>query len=368
MEAEAPIRVCRRGVELGWVGPAEEQEDDNHACLSQHWAAARPIYLAGFITPAELAGHGHHIAQALALMEAVLAEEDLEALLHAPPYQARLQPRFHLLPAGIDAGDEQEIMRLDFDVYEGGRLVADDLWVKLSWLSFHLDDASLRFRFSFGIEGYENVAADWRKQGLAADLTEAIFPESALISENSFLRGLLEAILPIEQGIDYVERIIYFNAPNGGAQFHQDVERGHLGVVFAQLHGRSIWLALPKQELVRQVMAFLQEDRQAAQQLAIKPSSWRRLQKVASDAARLSASFDAGDNEALEAVLNRSPEFFARLVRQGHACLLEPGDIILLPQRDHEHCAWHSVFCGDDFPGHALSFAIRGRPESEASS
>ena len=345
------VRVRRRGVELGWVVPRTRDVTD-HTCLARHWAAARPIYLADFVT-AEVAEHGEHIAQALALMEAVLAEADLEDVLHAPPYDARLAPDFRLLPAGIDTGDAQEILRLDFDAYAGERLLAEDLWVKLSWLSFHPDDTSLRFRFSFGIEGYENVAAHWDKQQLAARLTEAIFPESAIVSRNSFLRGLLTSILPVDD-VAYVERIVYFNAPNGGAQFHQDVERGHLGVVFAQLHGRSLWLALSRQQLLQELAAFLRTP-------AGHVAGYPRLRALVADAEGLAAALEAGD-EVVEEVLNRSPEFFAHLLRQGHGWLLEPGDIILLPQQSQEHCAWHSVFCADDFPGHALSFAIRERP------
>ncbi len=349
------IRVRRRGVELGWVVPRAQASSDS-TCLARYWAAARPIYLADFVTT-EVAEYSEHIAQGLRLMDAVLAGEDLEDILHGPPYAARLAPDFRLLPAGIDTGDEQEILRLDFDAYAGERLLAEDLWVKLSWLSFHPDDASLRFRFSFGIEGYENVAAHWHKQQLAARLTEAIFPESAIVSRNSFLRELLGSILPADD-VAYVERIVYFNAPNGGAQFHQDVERGHLGVVFAQLHGRSLWLALSRQQLLQELAAFLRTSLSGLQAGAAERA---RLQALAGDAAELAAALEAGD-DAVEAVLNRAPEFFAHLLRQGHGWLLEPGDLILLPQQNPEHCAWHSVFCADDFPGHALSFAIRERP------
>ena len=55
----------------------------------------------------------------------------------------------------------------------------------------------------------------------------------------------------------YVERIVYFNAPEGGAQFHHDVERGHLGVVFAQLSGRTAWLTLSTEQLLDAMQNFL---------------------------------------------------------------------------------------------------------------
>jgi len=57
--------------------------------------------------------------------------------------------------------------------------------------------------------------------------------------------------------------------------------------------------------------------------------------------------------------VDRLPAFTAFLVSGGYAHMLQPGDAILLPQRDLDRCVWHSVFCLGDEAGESLSFAVR---------
>jgi len=270
-----------------------------------------------------------------------------------------LAGRFELLGTSHNQGDQQEIVKLEFDAIEGGAAV-EDLWVKLSWLSYEEDDASLRFRFSFGMDHYEDVAADPVRQRYAAALTEALFPESALISANARLNGFLREILGGRDFV-YVERIVYFNASEGGAQFHHDVERGHLGVVFAQLDGRTAWLALSTEQLLDEVQGFLNRpDADALLRAGIRQGKARAgLIKVAGDRAALEELLNRPDSGPAEQLLNRTPAFSQQLVEGGHAFILRPGDVILLPQHDAVHCAWHAVYCLDECPGEALSFAIR---------
>jgi hypothetical protein len=351
--------LSQRGSRLGWIGERQRPDTPAPADVRDSWRAARPILLPGLAASA-IPAQRQHIAQAAALMQAVLDGIDCEELLSQAPYTARLAPRFELLGSSCDEGDPQEIVKIEFDVMEDGAVIAENLWVKLSWLSYSEDDASLRFRFSFGMENYEDVAADPERQAYAASLTEALFPESAVISANprltEFLRDLLQA-----QDFVYVERIVYFNAPEGGAQFHNDVERGHLGVVFVQLSGHTAWLALSTEQLLDELQGFLaQPNADAAMRDVIRDTKTRdSLIALARDRAALLDYMNTRDNDPLELLINRTPAFVRRLIERGHAHLLYPGDVILLPQHDTAHCAWHAVYCLDDEPGEALSFAVR---------
>lgn len=354
-----PVLLQRRGAALAWVTARQRPNAPAAAQLRAAWQASQPVWLPGFAI-AEVAAQAAHVGHSLALMEAVLDGESAADLFEQAPYATRLTPRFEMLAAFENEGDPQEIETLEFDAVENGEPVAENLWVKLSWLSFQDDDASLRFRFSFGLVGYEDVAADVQRQQAAADLTEALFPESAVISANPRLQALLSDALGVQR-FAYVERIIYFNAPQGGAQFHQDVERGHLGVVFAQLHGRTGWLTLPKETLMDEIQTFCADPvhHDALTNLLPDADAGNGLIALAANRSRLARVLDEADDDAMEALLNRCPAFTRQLIERGHCYLLEPGDFILLPQHDAARCAWHSVFCLDEFAGEALSFAVR---------
>ncbi|MEJ2552659.1 MAG: hypothetical protein P8164_05215 [Gammaproteobacteria bacterium] len=354
-----PCWLSQRDSRLGWIGEqCRPAWPDLHAARHA-WHAAQPVLLPGFVA-AELPAHRHHIAEAADLMAAVLDGTDCEQLLLEEPYAGRLAHRFELLSSLYDEGDQQEIVKLEFDAVRGDEIVAENLWVKLSWLSYAEQDASLRFRFSFGLENYEDVAADPERQLQAAALTEAIFPESAIISANSRLQHYLRELLEAKELV-YVERIVYFNAPEGGAQFHHDVERGHLGVVFAQISGHTAWLALSTEQLLDALQTFLALP-DAAQAMANGVKARRdrtALVALAGHRGALAECMNNRDHDALEQLINRTPDFARHLIERGHAYILHPGDIILLPQHDPAHCSWHAVYCLDDKPGEALSFAVR---------
>jgi len=233
------------------------------------------------------------------------------------------------------------------------------LWCKASWLSFHDEDASLRFRFSWGMEGYEDVAADPLKQAWAGKLCDALFPESAIITQNNVILDHLSSIL--DKKPSFVERIVYFNAPNGGAQMHHDVERGHAGVVFAQLSGATFWLAVAKPKLIDELISFVSDLEHQADIETVLPQKEDReaLAKLCENREDLSCYMEEADHELVEAIMDRSPTFVAQLINHGFAHQLEAGDVLLLPQRDLDNCVWHSVFTLGDTPGEALSFAVR---------
>ncbi len=354
--------LSQRDSGLGWIGEQGRPPLPTPANARRAWQAAQPIVLPGLVAAA-LPAQQRHIAEAATLMQAVLDGADCEALLLKEPYAGRLAPRFDLLTSSYDEGDPQEIVKIEFDVIADETIVAENLWVKLSWLSYEEQDASLRFRFSFGLENYEDVAADPERQAHAAALTEAIFPESAVISTNRELRAFLLDVLQTKD-LAYVERIVYFNAPEGGAQFHHDVERGHAGVVYAQLSGRTAWLALSTTQLLEALQRFLArpDADQALESSGADRSIREPLFRLAADRDALAELLSSRDNDAVEFLINRVPAFTRQLIDSGHGYILHPGDVILLPQHDAAHCSWHAVYCLDDVAGEGLSFAMRHAP------
>ncbi len=361
--AEEGFELGRRGYFVGRVAAGEALPMPDPEEVARRWAQAEAVVLPGFLR-AGLDRYRDDLARARRLMEAMAEGRELADLIEQPPYAGRLAPTFEPLAPMVDEGDDQEIETVEFDVVEQGELVAEGLWVKASWLSFDEADESLRFRFSFGLPGYEDVAADFTRQRYAAELTEALFPESALISGDRRLAELMERALGAER-IAYVERIVYFNAPHGGAQMHQDVERGHAGVVYAQLTGATAWLALPKATLMEEIERFMARPDADALLASDLPdcADRERLRHWCASRSLLARMLEERDNDPLEILINRVPAFFRQLVEAGHGFLLGPGDVMLLPQKSVEHCAWHSVYCLGDETGEALSFAVRSHPQ-----
>jgi len=241
----------RRTSQLGWVAENQRPKMPTQTETALRWRQDKATMLPGLL-PTE--GWQAEIKQSHQLMQAVLQSAEFSPSLDSPPYLKRLNDHFPLLASSFEEHDEQAIEKVYFDAEQNGEAVAEDLWCKASWLSFHDDDASLRFRFSFGMECLEDVAADPVRQHWAGQLCDTLFPESAAITQNSDLLLLLQEILGGHPA--FVERIVYFNAPGGGAQMHHDVERGHDGVVFAQLSGSTFWLALAKSDLIDELIHF----------------------------------------------------------------------------------------------------------------
>ncbi|WP_217994848.1 hypothetical protein [Methylogaea oryzae] len=285
-------------------------------------------------------------------MEQTLEGSDVAESFEGEPYARRLPPEFALTGTSYEEHDDQGIEKVYFDAWQNDELAADDLWCKASWLSFEDDDASLRFRFSFGMEGYEDVAADPERQMWAAKLTDAIFPESAAVTAHAGLNALLAHMLDCER-LAFAERIVYFNAPNGGAQMHHDVERGHDGVVFAQMSGSTFWLALSKPKLLDEIDAYL---------AAAPAEQWGDLRALAKDRQALACYLEERDHELAEQLLDRTPDFFRHLIERGYAYVLRPGDVLLMPQYSLDTCVWHSVICLGDEAGEGLSFALKRGP------
>jgi len=354
-DAENTDIILRRGINLGCVKLGKRRSQSDQA--RQLWEQNRPIFLPAMLAHA-LPQYVAEIARSKALYDAVINEAAVEDLLDSSPYVELLANRFQILSSRFDEADPQEIISVDFDVMDGDMVLMEDIWMRISWLSFHEEDASCRFRFSFGMENFDDVSEDPQRQLAAAELSQRIFPESAIVTEHASLRSILNDILKVSS-FHFVERIIYFNAKNGGAQFHHDAEKGHLGVVYAQVSGETFWLALSREQLMDEITLFMSDaDNVNALKADMNDDvAFQRFVRALKQ--NLSEVINDPANEEISVLLNESRRFFGQLVTRGYAYHLEAGDVILLPQATMDDCAWHSVFCVGDEAGEALSFAIK---------
>ncbi len=354
-------RLQRRNFDLGPVPTTSRPEFPDAAQIKQAWLNDESIVLPNLLADS-MQQYAEAISNAHALMENVLNKGEITPFIETSPYIERYQQNFAIVATSMEEHDEQGIEKIYFDAFKAGDeddVIAEELWCKGSWLSFIDDDASLRFRFSWGMEGFEDVAADPVKQHWAGELCTALFPESETITKNRFILECLNDILGKEAA--FVERIVYFNAPNGGAQMHHDVERGHAGVIFAQLSGSTFWLSLAKPKLMAELTKFVNDPTNAAAIKAVLPEQADRdeLQKLADNHEELSCYMDESDHELAEAIFDRCEAFVQHLIEKGYSHTLQAGDVLFLPQRDLDNCVWHSVFTLGSEPGEALSFAVR---------
>ncbi|MDQ6965148.1 MAG: hypothetical protein Q9M13_09545 [Mariprofundales bacterium] len=333
-----PLR--RRGRELGWI-TTTAASSKSYGEYRQQWQQLQAVLLPGIIRD-NLQSVESHTARSLQWMSAIVEGTPPSQLLDSTPDHATPPLQFDLTAISTEEHDQQAIEKLYFQGYSGSDEPLGEVWCKISWLSFHDSDASLRFRFSFGTEGVESVADNPPQQQLAAALCQQLFPEAVAITENPHLLSLLHTIVDIEP-ISFVERIIYFNAPNGGALFHHDVEPGHIGVIYAQMTGRSYWLALSKQQLIAEIRRFVNQ------------------QKIELTCTDLADELNRAEHPELEEIIDHNPHFIRQLVERGFGYTLHAGDAILLAQTSDEEAVWHSVFCLGDEPGEGMSFAMRQR-------
>jgi hypothetical protein len=252
------------------------------------------------------------------------------------------QRRFVAAGVSVDLGDEREIAKVHAELPRPGRAPLADLWAKVSRISRDPRDDSLRIRFSFGAERLDDWRSDPERAAGADALAEAVFPECRRITGDRPLAALLRRWTggPVRCS----ERIVFSNAPGGGAEFHHDAEEGQLGVAYAQLRGRTAWLALSKRGLAAELAARGVGGRRGAG----PRGALRRLDR---------------HDPALDRVLNRTPSFTRRLVEGGRLYVLEAGDVLLLPSHGPDDAAWHSVFALGRRPSLAHSYGLfRGGP------
>lgn len=350
--------LSRRGYQHGRINK-ETFSQNSHSKQQQRasWALGDPVLLRGEISDA-LRFYNSRIKESRRLVDRIMQGESLQTILDQQPYQSRLSTQFEPLGASSNPNNPQEIETLFFDSLEDTGYTAEDLWVKLSWLSFYENDDSLRFRFSFGEDFAEDVAADQERQRYAGKLSNSVFPESALITENSRIRSLLCDLIS-SRAVEFVERIVYFNAPSGGAYLHHDRERGHAGVVYAQVSGETFWIALPSHRLVSELRSFCDTcHRQDKWPSSLSTEFINEIQAVV-HSETLTAQLESFSNDTLIHLINETGAFTQYLINQGHGYTINSGDVLLLPQQSQQQCCWHSVFCLTETTGEGLSFAVR---------
>ncbi len=311
-------RLVRRGVEHGFLWRSSKMP--TVANVQSRWVRDEPVLLSAALDVESVRGG---IRNTLDFFRRVRRGGVLE-----PTLRHRLggQAGYELVGVSVDVGDEREIEKVHVD-----SRAAEDLFAKLSWVSNDETDSSLRVRFSFGSERLDDWYGDDQRAREADRLAAAVFPECAAFDGHRSLRRLLTRL--VGSGMRMSERIVYSNAPGGGAVFHHDAEMDQRGVVYGQLAGRTLWLALPKRALSDLVAKRGQSAGEALRQLD-QPSA------------------------ALRRRLNSDPRFTATLVEAGHAYVLTPGDVLLLPSRGVDDVAWHSVFALGNSPSLSHSYGL----------
>lgn len=255
----------------------------------------------------------------------------------------RAQDEFTYTGSTIEHDDPRDVETVFFASTTGPFAGAADLWARASWIANDESDRSMRIRHSSG----DGAADGWMKSSehtaLAVDaLAKAAFPECAAIDECLELHDILQLLLGRPYRLS--ERILYNNAPDGGAVFHHDAEPGQLGVCFTQLEGKTAWLTLGKRRLARLLV-----------RLSLAPDERRGLERLDHD----------GDPEIWQR-LNRDVAFAQLLSASGAVYVLSAGDSILLPSQAFDDCAWHSVVALGDRPSLAHSYGIFPRLHRDA--
>lgn len=321
--------LWRRNADLGQVVTVHRELPEPRTETAA-WRAGEPIYLPGILgnAPQRFA---KNITASLRMFDRL--REGGEFL---PEIEARLVDDQNLRYAGstVDQEDAREVERLFVDAEIDGETVAEDLWAKLAWITTDDLDQSLRIRFSNGLDQIEewmltsDLTASWVDQ-----FAQRAFPECQAVLLCQPLRTRLDRLIARPHRLS--ERIVYNNAPNGGAIFHHDAEPTQLGVVFSQLEGRTAWFAIGKRRLARLLVR----------------SGWRN-QRTAM------AALDAACDEEMLQLINRDAGFAALLAANGALFLLQAGDSILLPTAGFDDTAWHSVLAVGDTPSLAHSYGI----------
>lgn len=320
----------RRGADLGFAVEVDRTAPSRDQALAR-WRAGEAVFLPGVLGAAPQRVHTA-VTASLCMFDRLRRGGRLLDEL-----ERRLADDDDLRYAGstVDKVDAREIERVFVDAVPGGEVVAQDLWAMLAWIAHDDSDRSLRIRFSAGADRLE----DWMQ---ASDLTAGwvdqcatrAFPECQAILTCAPLRTTLDALLARPYRMS--ERILYNNAPDGGAVFHHDAEPGQLGVCFSQLEGHTAWLAIGKRRLAH---------------LLVRAGHAR-------DERLAMAALDQGDDRRLWRLLNRDAAFTADLAARSALFVLHAGDSILLPSHGIDDVAWHSVLALGERPSLAHSYGL----------
>lgn len=350
---------------------------DPLAVLGERFGEARPIVLHDALPDDVLVP-----APTAERREGLSAPGGLEEFLEARA--AHLEPEFRVLGSATDSGggpmDERDVAKVrvawrEPDASRPSRNV-DDLWVKSQRLSTYADDLSLRMRVSFGREVDDDASDDTFRHRLVARLAERLIPELRPLHADPELRGLVGEWIRARPL--FTQSIAYWNAPNGGALFHHDAfagdsERGsgQRGVLYAQVTGSTAWLALSQADLAERIVEFgeLLEDESLSHVDAVLErhlENYEALRALMANRSELERELSLPGCGRVGPIVNFGPEFTSLLADAGHSFVLDPGDVVILPNHGYGKTCMHSVFCASSEPAFSLSMAIRasGRPKS----
>jgi len=361
---EARIVLKRRGMVCGEVAvlardglvPPRPRRRRREVIQRERWGAASPIFLPGALTGAR----------------ASLASAGLDKLfdeLHTAGgiarflerRRGRLGPEFAALPLPAKVFDlERDIER----VLQPGHGDERELWLKTGRLSTFEGDRSLRLRISFGEEGDDDASSDEEAHRRVGQLAARLLPAARSLAGTPELSATLRALTG--RKLFMTQHIAYWNAPEGGARFHHDAfdeqpGSGQLGVVYAQLTGKTLWLALSIEDMhrrVREFIGWLEAGDMPWLREALAPG-WQAIVAAVKRREPCLSELAKPDCGVFGAFID-GREFTAHLADAGHAVLLEPGDVLVLPNHGLQRTAMHSVFCASTRPGYALSVALRG--------
>lgn len=370
--ADTTVELSRRGTWHGqWAELAPEKvgvdlgaELSDHAALHLRWTDARPIVLPGILDRA-IDHHASEIADGLDLYHQLAEDGGLRRWLkHRLP---ALGSEWRVRDRRADLSDPERDIEKVFLSRETAGQELRDLWWKSGRLSNFEADDSLRLRLSFGLERDDDASRDGLRQRAVTALAEALLPGATLVPNEASISRMLELFSGEE--LFLTQHIAYWNAPEGGALFHHDAfdepeEGGQRGVLYAQLAGRTAWLALSIEDLAQRVLEFIEllnegELDWVRDDLFPRTADLIGATDCARDPERLMRELALPGCGRFAGLVNRGPEFTDYLANAGHAVILEAGDVILLPNYGLARTAMHSVFCADDEPTYAISAALR---------
>ena len=353
-------RLVRRGVDHGdlWSFPAALDPRSRPVPPSRsrrRFAEARPIARPGLLAE-RLADWRNELHASARAHGRLLESRSLS------PLRSGRQTAFELCASDAALSDpERDLARATFRERGGGPAAAE-LWAKLTRLSTHPEDASLRIRLGFGREGVDDSRDDPASRRRVARLAKHLFPWRALLDRRALASIAACSGTILEPSLD----IVYWNRPNGGALFHHDAfaDTGDAqrGVLFCQLLGSTAWLALSIADLARRLeeLAGLLDEGQAPW-LDEDPSlseALASLRSLRGDRLALIRELGVPGTGRLAPLVNRGPEVTGLLADLGHALILHPGDALLLPNHGRLATCMHSVFCASEGPNLALSTAL----------
>ncbi|MEZ5979062.1 MAG: hypothetical protein R3F34_12670 [Planctomycetota bacterium] len=361
----APIELVRRGRVHGRVvelDPRTTPRLSRPSQLRRRFAEARPVVLPGALAH-ELGRRRNELFESDRLHERLVDADSLRRHLERRLANSRRFTVARVVEGGADP--ERDLATAFVD---DARAPRAGLWIKLGRLSTSADDASKRLRFGFGVEPDDDASGDPERHRALTTLAREALPELAWVESE---RGpFADVAVAAEAALGPVCPIVYWNRPNGGALMHHDgfapVEcDGQRGVLYTQLAGATVWLALSTSQLARRVREFAElldagEMDWVVDALAGSPVE-DALRELAHDEFALAEELALPGQGRLGGLVELGPEFTAYLVDSGHAAVLHPGDAILLPNHGTRATALHSVFCGGGGPNLALSLGLRRR-------